>query len=100
MLAKDTCEGGHLIVKLSAISLQASKFTENDFLHTYFSTILARFELLFIVLFVGIISWNGASSFNGGFVFQMEGFIFKWGVGCPWGASVLVGGGVLKKILR
>ena len=42
MLAKNTCEGVHLIVKLLAIRLLASKFIENDFLHTYFSTILAR----------------------------------------------------------
>ena len=46
-----------------------------------------------------IISWNGVSCFNEGFVFQMGGFIFKcWGGGwrCPWGASVLVGGGFEK----
>ena len=42
MLLKITCEGVHLIVKLLAISLQASKFTKNE-LHTYFSRILARF---------------------------------------------------------
>ena len=28
--------GIHLITKLPAISLQASKFTKNEFLHTYF----------------------------------------------------------------
>ena len=43
-----------------------------------------------------MISWNSVSCFTEGFVFQMEGFIFKcWGEGrggCPWGASVLVGG--------
>ena len=47
------------------------------------------------MLFVGIISWKGASRLNGGFVFQMgEGFIFKRGHpmgGIPWGASVLMG---------
>ena len=43
MLSKNTCEGVHLIVKLPAISLQASKFTKNELLHTYFSRILARF---------------------------------------------------------
>ena len=42
MLSKNTCEGVHLIVKLPAISLQASKFTKNELLHTYFSRILAR----------------------------------------------------------
>ena len=43
MLSKNTCEGVHLIVKLPAISLQASKFTKNELFHTYFSRILARF---------------------------------------------------------
>ena len=43
MLLKNTCEGVHLIVKLPAISLQASKFTKNELLHTHFSRILARF---------------------------------------------------------
>ena len=43
MLSKNTCKGVHLIVKLPAISLQASKFTKNELLHTYFSRILARF---------------------------------------------------------
>ena len=43
MLSKNTCEGVHLMVKFSAISLQASKFTKNDFLHTYCPRILARF---------------------------------------------------------
>ena len=54
-----------LIVKLSAISLQASKFTKNE-LHTYFSTILAMRGLFF--------RW-GASFLNGG-----------------WGRQVLMGG--------
>ena len=43
MPSKNTCEGVYLIVKLSAISLQASKFTKNELLNTYFSRILARF---------------------------------------------------------
>ena len=43
ILPKNTCEGVHLIVKLPALSLQASKFTKNELLHTYFSRILARF---------------------------------------------------------
>ena len=43
MPLKNFCEGVHLIVKLSAISLQASKFTKNELLYTYFSRILARF---------------------------------------------------------
>ena len=77
--SKNTCEGVHLIVKLPAISLQASKFTKNELLHTYFSRILLDFKLLFVVLLLGIISWKGVSGFNGGIVFQMGGFIFKWG---------------------
>ena len=63
MLSKNTCEGVHLIVKLPAISLQASKFTKNELLQTYFPRNLA---ILFIVLFLGIISWKGVSCFNGG----------------------------------
>ena len=43
ILSKNTCEGVHLIVKLSAISLHASKFTKNELLYTYFARILARF---------------------------------------------------------
>ena len=43
MLSKNTCEGVQLIVKLPAIGLQASKFTKNELLRTYFSRILARF---------------------------------------------------------
>ena len=43
MLSKNTCEGVHLIEKLLAISLQASKFTKNELFHIYFSRILARF---------------------------------------------------------
>ena len=54
------------------------------------------------MLFVGIISWKGASRLNGGFVFQMgEGFIFKGGHpmgGIPWGASVLMGKVFEKKL--
>ena len=41
--SKNTREGVHLIVKLPAINMQASKFTKNELLHTYFSRILARF---------------------------------------------------------
>ena len=71
-LTKNTCEGDHLIVKLPAISLQACKFTKYELLHTYFSRILAT--LLFIVLFLGIISCKGVSCFNRrGAVFHMGG---------------------------
>ena len=67
-MSKNTCEGVQLIVKLPAISLQASKFTKNQ-LHTYFSRTLTRF----IVLFLGIISWKGVSCFNWGASFLSEG---------------------------
>ena len=80
MLLKNTCEGSHLIVKLPAISLQASKFTKNELLQTYFSRILARFKLLF-VLFLGIISWKGVSCFNGESCFSKK--IVRWGGGKP-----------------
>ena len=36
MLSKNTCQGVHLIKKLPAISLQDSKFTKNELLHTSF----------------------------------------------------------------
>ena len=36
MMSKNTCEGVHFIKKLPAISLQASKFTKNELLHTFF----------------------------------------------------------------
>ena len=46
------------------------------------------FKLIFIVLFLGIISWKGVSYFNGG-----GGLFFRWGGasflsgrgGAPWG---------------
>ena len=76
ILSKNTCEGVHLIVKLPAIRLQACKFTKNELLHTYFSQILARFYVI-IMLFLGIISWKGASRFNGWVCFSDGGFIFK-----------------------
>ena len=51
MLSKNTCEGVHLIVKLPAKSLQVSKFTKNELLHTYFWSILARFEVIIYCAF-------------------------------------------------
>ena len=48
MLLKNTCERVYLLVKLLAISLQACKFTKNETLHTYFSSIL-DFKLVIIV---------------------------------------------------
>ena len=65
MLSKNTCEGVHLIVKLPAISLQASKFTKNELLQTYFPRNLAIIYCAF-----------SRNHF-------MEGcFMFQWG-GCP-----------------
>ena len=99
MLSKNTCDEVHLIVKLPAIILKASKFTKKKLLHTHFSRILARFyKLLFIVLFLGIISWKGVLCFNGG----RASFLSRGGRGgAPWRASVLAGGGgVSKKIVR
>ena len=54
------------------------------------------FKLLFILLFLGIISWQGVSRFNGGGGgggSDGGAFIFKWGGGgVPHGgASVLMG---------
>ena len=56
------------------------------------------------MLFLGIISWNGASHFNGdgggeGICFSDGGgFIFKWGVRpMGGGALALMGGGFQKK---
>ena len=77
-LLKNTYEGVHLLVKLSAISLQACKFTKNKLLHAYFSRILARFW---------VICWDfprnhfmeGGSRFNGGNSF------LSWGGGRPIG---------------
>ena len=45
-----------------------------------------------MVFFLGIISWKGASLFNGRVVFHLWSFMFKCG-GTPWGISVLMGGG-------
>ena len=39
MLLRNICEGVLMLVKLSAIRLQACKFTKNELLHTYFSRI-------------------------------------------------------------
>ena len=56
----------------------------NFFTHI-FEKFKLDFKLLFIVLFLGIISWKGTSRFNGGIVFQMEGASFLSGAGAPWG---------------
>ena len=65
MLLKNTCEGVYLIVKLPAISLQACKFTKMNFFTHILQGFLLDFKLLFIVLFLEIISWKGASFFSG-----------------------------------
>ena len=40
---KNTCEGVYFLVKLTAITLEACKFTRNELLHAKFSMILGRF---------------------------------------------------------
>ena len=84
MLLKNTCEGVYLIVKLPAISLQACKFTKITKIYNFFTHILQGFlldfKLLFIVVFLEIISWKGASFFSG-----------EWGFFSDGGASFLSG---------
>ena len=58
------------------------------------------FKLVFIVLCLGIISWKGASRYNGGGLFFRWGASFLSGWCGPWGASVLMGGGAVKKNCR
>ena len=68
MLSKNTCEGVHLIIKLPAISLQAYKFTKNEFLHTYFAggaSFLSR----------GCTPWGGTSDLMG----RVSKKIVGWG---------------------
>ena len=82
MLSKNTCEEVHFILKLPAISMQACKFTRNELLRTYFSRILARFQVIVYCAFT-------RNHF-------MEGrFAFQWGGGCfsdgGGGASFLSG---------
>ena len=72
MLSKTACEGVHLILKLLAISLQASKFAKNELLHTYFSRILARFEVAICAFSRGLFLSGGRCpmggiGFRGGF---------------------------------
>ena len=43
MVVRNTCEGVHLLVELTPISLFACKFTKNELLHTNFSMVLGRF---------------------------------------------------------
>ena len=65
-----------------------------NFITYIFQEFQPDFKLSFIALLLGIISWKGASRFNGG------GFIFEWGIRPKGGvASVLMEGG-LKKIIE
>ena len=68
-----------LIVKLPAISLQASKFTKNE-LHTYFSTILAMRGLFFRWGASFLSGWGGGlgeAGAHGGHQFWWEGRVRK-----------------------
>ena len=87
-----------MIVKLPAISLQASKFTKKELLQTYFSRILARFKLLFTVLFLGIISWKGVSCFHGEGSFSDGGPSFLSEEGHPMGGIGFGGRDFRKKL--
>ena len=73
MLWKKSCEGVRLLVKLPAISLQLLKM--NFFTHI-FHRFWPDFKILFIVLFLGIISWKVTSRFNGGVCFSDGGIHF------------------------
>ena len=97
MLSKNICEGIHLTVKLSAISLQPCKFTKNELLHTYFSRILVRFEIIIYCAFSRNHLMEGCFTFQwgGGSCFSDGGLHFKWGVR-PIG-GINVDGGVQKK---
>ena len=59
------------------------------------------FKLLFILLFLGIISQKGALRFNrgAGGVFEMRGFIFKSEGGVPHEGGISFNGGFSKKIV-
>ena len=80
--SKKTWEGVHLIVNLSAISLQACKVTKNELLHTYFSRILL--EVIYCA-FSRNQSWKGASCFDGEVCFSDGGASFLSGGCTSWG---------------
>ena len=86
-----------MIGKLPAIRLQACKFTENELLHTYFSRILARFQVIIYCAFSRNHFMEGFFTFQwgerGGCFSDGGGFIFKWGWTAPWGVPVLKDGG-------
>ena len=103
MLLENTCKGVHLIVKLPAISLQASKFTKNEPLHTCFKD--------FSQILIGIYCAFSRNHFmEGCFMFQQGGLFFRWqglhfegGRRCPMGGHCGFwwgGGGGSKKIVR
>ena len=98
MLPKNTCEGVHLIVKLPAISLQASKFTKNELLQTYFSRILDRFKVIIYFAFSRNHFMEGCFMFQGG-LFLRWGASFLSEGGAPWGGHRFWwgGGGFRKK---
>ena len=102
MPSKNTCEEVHFILKLPAISMQACKFTRNELLRTYFSRILARFQVIIYCAFTRNHFMEGHFAFQWrGVVFQMEGGAsFLSGVCAPWGgiAFDVEGGGVQKKL--
>ena len=66
-----------------------------NFFTSIFEGFQVDFKLLFIVLFLGIIS----SRFSGGrrIIFQMGGFIIKWGVGVHHGGGIGFDEGVFEK---
>ena len=103
MLLKNTCEGVFLIVKLLAISLQACKFTKITKIYNFFTHILQGFlldfKLLFIVVFLEIISWKGASFFSGEWgCFSDGGTSFLSGRCIPWEGHRFWWGRFSKKI--
>ena len=91
--------GVHLIVKLPAISFQACKFTKNELFHAHFPRILARFQVIYCAFFRNHFM-EGCLTFQwgGGGVFQMGGFIFKWGVR-PMGGIGFDGGDCVATML-
>ena len=74
MPSKNTCEEVHFILKLPAISMQACKFTRNELLRTYFSRILARFQVIVYCAFTRnhfmegrfAFQWGGGGCFSDG----------------------------------
>ena len=98
MLSKNTCEGVHLIVKLPAITCKPAHLLNTHILEGF----ELDFKLLFIVLFLGMITWKGASRFSGGggrggLAFRWGSFLFRLKGGAPMG-DIGFDGGVRKKL--